>query len=406
MNDREIQVKVSLPRPHARQREISLSSAKYKAIRAGRRGGKTVFAARESVKRFINDRQILLCSPSQKQVDAFWRYAKLWLHDGLKSGAIIKNEQTRILSWSDPARRGRIECRTARFPDDLRGGFGDFIVADEAAFLDESALDEVIYPMLWDTDGDLWVLSTPKAGTWFNRLCENIQRGEKEEWEEFYFTSLDNPHISKAAIERGRAEMTERAWAEEGLALLLDEVKGALWRRGWIRRARVSREDCKRIVIAIDPAVSTNSKSDETGIIVAGKVSDDLGAVLEDASGKYTPKEWAEIAIELFRKWKADKIIAEKNNGGDLVETNLRTFQRNLPIKLVHASKGKFARAEPAAALYEKQKIVHVDIFERLETQMVTWTIDAGFSPDRMDALVWGLTELFLERKGGGLVIF
>jgi phage terminase large subunit-like protein len=118
-----------------------------------------------------------------------------------------------------------------------------------------------------------------------------------------------------------------------------------------------------------------------------------------------SPKEWAETAIKLFHKWSADRIVAEKNQGGDLVETNIRIFSPNVPVRLVHASKGKFARAEPVAALYEKGRIFHGDIFEELENQMTTWTIDAPFSPDRMDAAVWGLTDLFLQ-DAGELIVF
>lgn len=393
-------IDIKLPRPHDKQRQIARSTAKFKTVRAGRRGGKTVFACRQAIKAFIQGKQVLIASPSQKQVDSFWTYAKSWLYDAIQKGLILKNEQSRILTFSGK-KKGRIECRTARFPDDLRGGYGDFIILDEAAFLDENALDEVIYPMLWDNDGDLWLLSTPKAGTWFNGLCEDIQKGKKEEFEEFHFTSLDNPHISQKAVERAKGEMTERAWEEEGLALLLDEVKGALWKRKWIRRANIGKDDCQRIVIAVDPAVSSNKKSDETGIVVCGKVNNDLFVVLEDASGKYTPMEWADKTLQLFNKWQADKVIGEKNNGGDLVESNLKQQAKHLPVELVWASKGKFARAEPIAGLYqpneEKQllgKVVHADIFDALETQMVTWTIDADWSPDRMDALVWGMSAL------------
>jgi hypothetical protein len=393
-------VDVTLPRPHDKQREINHSTSKFKVVRAGRRGGKTVFACRQAIKAFWAGKQVLIASPSQKQVDSFWTYAKAWLFDAIQAGLILKNEQSRILTFSTPKMKGRIECRTARFPDDLRGGYGDFIILDEAAFLDENALDEVIYPMLWDNDGDLWLLSTPKAGTWFNKLCEDVINSRKGEYEQFHFTSLDNPHISKAAIARSRSEMTERAWEEEGLAKLLDEVKGALWRRSWIRRLNYQVSDFARIVVAIDPAVSTNPMSDETGIVVVGKLAVGGGyAVLEDASGHYTPGECATKAIDCYNRWSADRVIGEKNNGGQLVETNLKNLAPNLPVSLVWASKGKYARAEPIAGLYEPKdgnlgRVVHCGLFEELESQMCTWTLDATFSPDRMDAMVWGMTEL------------
>jgi len=399
-------IDVKLPRMHDEQRNIERSPAKFKVVRAGRRGGKTTFGARKAIKRMFAQKRVLLASPSQKQVDAFWEKITGWLHPAIEAGHITRDKQKRILNFPTPKLPGRIECRTARFADELRGGYGDQIILDEAWMLGEDALDEVIYPMLLDNDGDLDIYSTPKAGSWFNRLCEDIEQGKKSGYATFHFPTQSNPHISADALERIKAEMTERAWDEEILAKLLDEVKGALWQRAWIRRAKVVRDDCQRIVVAIDPAVSTNKKSDQTGIVVAGKISDDLFAVLEDASGHYTPGEWAAKAVDLYRKWGADRVIGEKNNGGDLVETNLKNLAPHLPVSLVWASKGKFARAEPIAALYEMKdgrpgKIVHADVFPELETQMVTWTIDADFSPDRMDALVWALTEL-----AGGSISF
>lgn len=396
-------VKVILPKPHDKQREIANSNAKFKIIRAGRRSGKTVGSARRKVKRFLKGKQVLFASPSQKQVDAFYGYVNRWLYDVIEAGLVKRNKQSRIFEFPNPKMPGRIECRTARFPDDLRGTYGDDIVLDEAAYLAKEALDEVIYPMLWDNDGDLELCSTPKAGTWFNDLCTEVIQGKHEEYEHFHFTSFDNPHISKIAIERGRKKMTPRAWEEEGLALLLTEVKGALWKRKWIRYANLTRDDCTRIIVAIDPAVSSNKKSNETGIIIVGQLQGKANqfAVLEDRSGVYTPKEWADEAIAAYDEWQADLVVGEKNNGGDLVKSNLKQQAPNLSVKLVWASKGKYARAEPIAGLYEDDKetsepgkVVHGGRFDELETQMVTWTIDADFSPDRLDALVWGLSEL------------
>lgn len=399
-------IDIVLPKMHGEQRLIEQSPAKFKVVRAGRRGGKTTYGARKAAKRMFAGRRVLLASPSQKQVDAFWEKITAWFHYAIEAGRIVRDKQKRILTFPDPKSPGRIECRTARFADELRGGYGDQIILDEAWMLDEEALDEVIYPMLLDNDGDLDIYSTPKAGSWFNKLCEEVIQGKKKGYAHFHFPTAENPHISAAALARIKDEMTPRAWDEEILAMLLDEVKGALWKRIWIRRAKIERDDCKRIVVAIDPAVSTNKKSDETGIVVAAKITDDLFAVLEDASGHYTPGEWATKAIELYQKWGADKVIGEKNNGGDLVEANLHNLAPHLPVSLVWASKGKFARAEPIAGLYEPKdkklgKIVHADVFEELETQMVTWTIEADWSPDRMDAMVWALTELTGGKESG-----
>ena len=161
-----------------------------------------------------------------------------------------------------------------------------------------------------------------------------------------------------------------------------------------------------RIVIAIDPAVSSGDEADETGIIVAGIDANNHGYVLADQSGRYPPTEWARIAIRLYRQYNADRIVAEVNNGGAMVEATLRVVDANVSCKAVHASRGKVVRAQPVAALYEQSRIHHVGAFPALEDQMCAFTTDfdraaAGFSPDRCDALVWAFSELMVEPMAG-----
>jgi predicted phage terminase large subunit-like protein len=173
----------------------------------------------------------------------------------------------------------------------------------------------------------------------------------------------------------------------------------ALWQRDVIDAKRVPDvPELARIVVAIDPAVTSGQDSDETGIIVAGIGHDKRGYVLADLSGRYTPDKWARVAIEAYREWQADRIVAESNQGGDMVSHTLRTVDQDVPVKLVHASRGKVARAEPVSALYQQGKVSHVGSHARLEDQLCTWTLGQA-SPDRMDALVWALTELMLSRS-------
>ncbi len=175
---------------------------------------------------------------------------------------------------------------------------------------------------------------------------------------------------------------------------VLDDSAGGLFHRGLIEAARVSKlRRLRRIVVAIDPAVTANADSDETGIVVAGIGGDGHGYVLEDASLKASPDAWARTAVEAYHRWQADRLVAEVNNGGDLVEYTVRTVDPNVPLTQVRASRGKIARAEPVAALYEQGKIHHVGRFDSLEDQMVEWT---HRSPDRVDALVWAISELML----------
>jgi phage terminase large subunit-like protein len=156
------------------------------------------------------------------------------------------------------------------------------------------------------------------------------------------------------------------------------------------------------MVVAIDPAVTSGEEADETGIIVLGKDRNGNGYVLEDRSGRYAPIEWAREAIALYRKYKADRIVAEINNGGEMVEHTIRMIDRNVAFNGVHASRGKVVRAEPVAALYEQRRVFHLGAFPVLEDQMCMFTTDldrkaTGFSPDRVDALVWGFSELLVE---------
>lgn len=189
-----------------------------------------------------------------------------------------------------------------------------------------------------------------------------------------------------------------RLGRQELNAELLEDIEGALWNWGMIERARVAQPNAmRRIVIAIDPAVSTNAQSDETGIIAVGVDNFMHGYILGDASGVYSPLTWAAKAIAQHDTLGADCIVCEVNNGGDLVEANLRAAGFRGKVKKVHASRGKQTRAEPIAAFYEQGKVHHVGTFADLETQLTTWSPQTDDSPDRLDALVWGLSELMLK---------
>jgi phage terminase large subunit-like protein len=182
--------------------------------------------------------------------------------------------------------------------------------------------------------------------------------------------------------------------------IFMDDIEGALWDDLLIGKYRViEAPELKRILIGVDPAVTATAQSDETGIIIAGKGIDDHGYILNDASGIFTPHKWAERVVHNYYKWNADRVIAEVNNGGDLVETNIKTIEPQISYKSVHATRGKIIRAEPVVALYEQGKVHHVGNHNKLEEQMTTWDAQNDKSPDRVDALVWVLTELMLGKK-------
>lgn len=159
----------------------------------------------------------------------------------------------------------------------------------------------------------------------------------------------------------------------------------------------------RRVVIGVDPAVTYHAESDETGIIVAAQGMDTHFYVLDDLSGRYRPIEWAEKVAEAYHFYKADRVIAEVNQGGDLVETTIRMVDPSLSYKGVRATRGKMIRAEPIAALYEKGRVFHRQCFQKLEDQMCRFTGEREEkSPDRLDALVWALTELALSDAAPG----
>ena len=194
-----------------------------------------------------------------------------------------------------------------------------------------------------------------------------------------------------------------RLGRQELYAELLEDTPGALWTGALLERLRrtVPPPELKRIVVAIDPAVSLTG--DETGIIVAGRDAAGVVYVLDDLSGRYSPDAWARRAVGAYRDWRADRMIAEVNNGGALVAEVLRTVAADVPVRTVHASRGKRARAEPVAALYEQGRVWHVGHFAALEAQMTQYTGAVGdASPDRLDALVWAVTELMQDATGNG----
>jgi phage terminase large subunit-like protein len=183
----------------------------------------------------------------------------------------------------------------------------------------------------------------------------------------------------------------------------------------------VSRSELSRIVVAIDPAGSANEDSDDTGIIVVAKgphrVEEQAevkcqypdcgghGYVLDDRTCHLLPHEWAAVALDAYDYWKADRVVAERNFGADMVENTVRAVRRGVPFTAEWASRGKRVRAEPVAALYEQGRIHHLGIFEELEQEQQTWTPDERWSPNRLDALVWGLTNLGLIKGGPGALL-
>jgi phage terminase large subunit-like protein len=192
-----------------------------------------------------------------------------------------------------------------------------------------------------------------------------------------------------------------RIGRQELMGEMLLDVEGALWTRSMMDQCHIEHPpaELRRIVVAIDPAGSSNKNSDETGIIVAGIDRAGIGYVLADLSGRYSPETWARKAVEAYKGWRADRIIAERNYGGEMVEATIKAVDRTVPVKTIVATRGKAVRAEPIGAFYEQARVKHVGNLHLLEDQMCEWDPAAnGPSPDRLDAAVWALTDLMTAR--------
>jgi len=213
-----------------------------------------------------------------------------------------------------------------------------------------------------------------------------------------YEDNRNNLPADYCAIADRMKELNRPKWDHIWAGSWLDELAGALWNWNMINDARVTPEDVPdldRIVVAVDPAVTSSKNSDETGIVVVATGVDGHYYVIEDATLKASPLGWAQEACRQYAKHGADRIIGEVNNGGDMIESTLRQVNREVPYRAVHASRGKIMRAEPIAALYEQGIVHHVGTFVDMETEQMTFTGSAkDASPNRLDAVVWGLAEL------------
>lgn len=247
-------------------------------------------------------------------------------------------------------------------------------------------------------------LNPTTAAHWTHKIyIEGIHpeggRINGEDYQVFVANPTDNAENLPPDYIASLQSLPERQRKRFLLGQYAADVENALWRREYIRRGDWP-GDLTRVVVSIDPAASSAAGSDETGIVCAGVSSDQIGHVLADESGRFRPEEWARRAISLYDQYSADRIVAEVNNGGEMVEAVIRAQRPDIAFKAVRASRGKVTRAEPIAAIYERGKVCHVGEFPELEDQMCSFTIDfdrnaQGYSPDRVDALVWAMTDLF-----------
>ena len=388
-------IHLRLNRLHPAQQQVYDERRRFNVLCAGRRLGKSRFGIRLSADTALTGKPVGWYSPTYKMLAELWRETRATLAPVTTQ----KNEQEKRLELITG---GVIEFWSLDAPETSRGRRYARVIVDEAAMVSDLAevWDMVIRPTLIDYAGDAWFLSTPKGRDDFAAMYDLGQSDDHPDWASWRFASTANPYLPADELDALRSTMTSRAYEQEIEARFIDELTDALWSNALIDGHRVARPpEMRRVVVAIDPAVSASADSDETGIVAAGLGVDDHAYVLTDASGRYSPLGWASKAIAQYDVLGADRVIGEVNNGGDLIRSNLRAVRATVPYKAVRASRGKATRAEPVAAMYEQGRVHHVGVFPELELQMTTWSPqDDKTSPDRVDALVWALSELMVKR--------
>ena len=308
-------------------------------------------------------------------------------------GIYDENSYNRTRSAYTLPNGSRIKGFSAEKPDRLRGP------QHHGAWCDELAAWE--YPETWDqlqfglrlgTHPQTVVTTTPRPTKIIKELIKDpeniVTRGSTYE-------NADNLAASTLVTLQTKYADT-RLGRQELFGEILDDNPGALWTRAMLESARVKdTPHLIRVVVGIDPAVTSGEDSDSTGIVVAGMTPDGHYYILADYTLKASPQVWAEKAVYAFELHKADRIIAETNNGGDLVVHLLQQVKNTIPVKKVTASRGKAVRAEPIAALSEQGKLHMVGYFPELEDELCEYEPGVNSkSPDRMDAMVWAVTEL------------
>ena len=288
----------------------------------------------------------------------------------------------------------RIKLFSADKPDRFRGPQHHGAWCDElAAYRYEDAWNQLQFGLRLGNHPRVFISTTPRPTKLIRALTSRddgsvvVTRGST-------FDNAANLAASALADLKIRYEGT-RLGRQELYGEIIDEVDGALWTLSLIDESRVEQPpQLVRVVVAIDPATTSGEDSDETGIVVAGITADGHYYVLEDLTCRESPDTWARIAVNAYKKHKADRIIGETNNGGDMIESLLRQVDPTISYRKVTATRGKIIRAEPVASIYEQHRAHHVGAFAKLEDQMCNYTPDSDFSPDRLDALVWAMTDL------------
>lgn len=385
---------------------------RFLIVTKGRRFGATKGASNAFIEWAIEGQKLLWGDTISGNID---RYVDRYFKPELNKSNIpfSWNTQKKVLQLLTKG-GGYIDFRSADRPENWEGFGYNKIFLNEAGIIlkNDYLYTNAVLPMLMDYEGSMLIAAGVPKGKFtknekehrFYSLYKSAKEGLKG-YRVLQYSSYDNPLLRPSDIDELSAEiklMNPEMEQQEIYGQFVEGASGELWDEVMIERQRLkSYPQLKRIVVSVDPATSKKKNSDETGITVQGIDFNGKGYFLEDLSGKYSPNEWASVALNAVKRWDADCIVAEKNQGGDMVKSVIETKAKELGVvvrvKLVTATKGKFIRAEPIYALYEQGSIFHVGVHPILERQMCIFVTDSDISPDRVDALVWGFTELLLN---------
>ena len=370
---------------------------RYRGAKGGRASGKSHFFGEAVIERLIEepDTKVICIREVQKSLE----FSSLQLlKDKIEKmgvGHYFEIQKNRIMSINGAGIvifQG-MQDHTAESVKSLEGF--DIAWVEEAQSMSNRSL-ELLDPSIRKEGSELWFSWNPNLDT---DPVEQIFT-DNDNAVLVHVNYLENPFVTQATTEMASRSKSANILKYNHIWLgdYMKEVEGALWNGDMIQQCRVTEDelpDFSRIVVAIDPSVTGNATSDETGIIVAGRSAhDNKYYILEDCSLRGTPDQWIRRAVAKYHEYQADRIIAEVNNGGDLVENLLRNTDKNVSYRSVRATRGKMLRAEPIAALYESQKVFHSGKFPELEEQMIFYNGRGNVSPDRLDALVWAVTDL------------
>ena len=425
----ELVLDVRRRRMHGAQRAINASAAARKIVRAGRRSGKTTWAGDHAVDAFLAGKRVLYGTPTADQVERFWFEAKRAFAEPLAAEMLYKHEGLHVIGWPDiagrivdaagnaiPGDESRIRAKTMWNADMARGDYADELILDEFQMMDEEVWDRVCAPMLLDNGGNATFIYTPPslrsrsvskardplhAAKRFKDYRRRQEEGDPR-YAAFHFTSHDNPHLDAEALVEIAQDLSDLAYRQEIMAEDVEDNPGALWKREWIERGRVATAPALDVIaVGVDP--TGTEAGDACGIVVGGRgkvARADHLYYLEDLSLHGTPDAWAKEVVAAYHRHEADMVVAEANFGGQMVEHTIHSVEGGalVPVKLVHASRGKRVRAEPVSVLFEKRTAHMVGSLPHLEDELCLWEPGMA-SPNRLDAAVWVGTELMIGGK-------